>query len=198
MKLLALFIFAAATSFAQVSTHFAADKTTFPDTVSGIPWAAITNYGARGNTAQGVGVSYRGENLKIDIYYYDTLNADWADLPVKQRIEREAAAISDIFRQFTERGDYSNVNIKPSRTVTAGQRAYTHTEIDFTDRQAGELNSHYYLTELNGRILKIRISQKKHVSPRLAEPAFREIADAFSKRAGVKRGGSPRARELIF
>ena len=182
MKHLILFLLTAAMAFAEVSTKITVDGNTLPATVAGIPWIQATNYGARGNPDQGMGVSYRGESMKIDIYVYDSLNPDWAKLPVKQKIKRESESIADIFKQFTDNGDYSNVKMKPMVVVQHGNREFLHTEMDYTDKKAGDLNSHYYLAELNGRILKIRISRQADSDPASAESAFKEIASALAKK----------------
>lgn len=127
-----------------------------------------------------MGVSYRSDAMKIDLYVYDALNSDWAKLPLKEKIKRENDSIPDIFRQLTEKGAYSNVVQKPTDIITIGKRAFLHTELDFTDKDAGDLNSHYYLAELNGRILKIRISRALKSDPAMVRKAFEEIATAVS------------------
>lgn len=180
LRFLLLLTLATTVSLAEVATQISVDGVTLPATASGIPWVQVTNYGGRGNPDQGIGVSYRGEQIKIDLYVYDSLNADWTGLPIKERIEKENQSIATIFAQLTERGDYSNVNIKPVRVTRRGNREFTHTEITFTDKHAGDLNSHYYLSELNGRILKIRISCKADSTPADAEAAFKEIATALA------------------
>jgi hypothetical protein len=182
MKFLALFTLTAVISFAEVSTKITVEGSTLPATVAGIPWIQVTNYGARGNPDQGMSVSYRGDDMKIDIYVYDSLNPDWAKLPIQQKIKRENESIAGIFKQFTDNGDYSNVKMKPMVLVQQGGREFMHTEMNFTDKKAGDLNSHYYLAELNGRILKIRISRQVDSDPASAESAFMEIASALAKK----------------
>ncbi|TSJ79248.1 hypothetical protein [Rariglobus hedericola] len=177
MKILSLLFLAASFASAEVVTQLSVDGTNLPTTVQGIPWIRITNYGGpSGNPDQGIGVSYRSEAMKIDLYVYDSLNSDWAKLPLKEKIQHENKSIPELFNQLTERGDYSNVVIKPSETLRVGNRTFIHTELSFTDKDAGDLNSHYYLAELNGRILKIRISCPLKSDPALVQKAFKEIA----------------------
>lgn len=180
MKILALFFLTASLALASVTTTITVNGRTLPASIQDIPWISATNYGARDNPGQGMGVSYRGESMKIDIYVYDSLNADWAGLPLKERIKRENESILDIFKTLTERGDYSNVKARPRETVKVGNWSFDHTELDFTDKKAGDLNSHYYLAELQGKILKIRISRLADSDPSQAKAAFEEIAAALA------------------
>lgn len=180
MKTFVLFLLTAVLSFAEVTTRIVVDGSTLPATVLGIPWVRLTNYGgASGNPNQGIGISYRGDAIKMDVYVYDSLNSDWAQLPLRERIERENESIPSVFEQMVERGAYSDVKLKPRKTVVFGDREFDHTELDYTDKDAGELNSHYYLSELNGKILKIRISRNIKSEPSLAREAFEEIATSL-------------------
>jgi hypothetical protein len=181
MKILSLLFLTASLASAEVVTQLSVDGTVLPVTVQGIPWIRVTNYGGpSGNPEQGMGVSYRSDAMKIDLYVYDSLNPDWDKLPLKEKIQRENDSIPDIFRQFTERGAYSNVVQKPTDIIKTGNRTFLHTELNFTDKDAGDLNSHYYLAELNGRILKIRISRSLKSDPTLVRKAFEEIAIAIA------------------
>jgi hypothetical protein len=181
MKLPLLFLLTATFAFGEVSTRIIVNGSTLPATVQGIPWIRASNYGGPGgNPDQGIGLSYRGKALKIDIYIYDSLNADWAKLPLPERIKRENESLPAIFKQFTDKGAYSDVKFKPVEKITAANRVYDHTEMDFTDKDAGRLNSHYYLAELNGKILKIRISRAADSDPAAARAAFEEIAAALA------------------
>ena len=180
MKLLALYLLTAVLALADVTTKIIVNGSTLPASIQGIPWIGVTNYGARENPDQGMGVSYRGESMKIDLYVYDSLNSDWDKLPLKERIKRENDSILDIFQKLTERGDYSNVKAKPRETIKVGTWSFDHTELDFTDKQAGDLNSHYYLAELRGKILKIRISRHADSDPAISRAAFQEIAAALA------------------
>jgi len=180
MKFFALYLLTAALSLANVSTKITVNGSTFPASIQNIPWIGATNYGARGNPDLGMGVSYRGESMKIDLYLYDSLNVDWSKLPLKERIKKENESILDIFKQLTESGDYTNVKIKLRETIKAGEWSFAHTELDFTDKNSGDLNSHYYLAELHGKILKIRISSQAGADPAIAKAAFLEIAAALA------------------
>lgn len=181
MKPLLLFLLTTTLAFAEVDTRITVHGSTLPATVQGMPWLRLTNYGGpNGNPDHGVSASYRGDSIKIDIYIYDSLNADWAKLPLKEKIRRENESIPSLFNQLVEKGDYSDVKIKPLATVKAGNRVYDHTEMDFTDKNVGALNSHYYLAELNGKILKIRIFRAAESDPASARAAFEEIATAFA------------------
>ena len=182
MKIVTLLLLTPALLLAEVKTTVTVEGSVLPATIQGMPWVMMTNYAAAdGNGDQGVGASYRGKDIKIDLYIYDSLSAEWAALPLAQRIEKEEGGIDEMFAQLIERGAYSEVNVVKKESITVAKTRFRHIEINFTDTQNGPLNSHYYLSQLNGKVFKIRISSKPSAKPAAVQAAFEEIVGAIYK-----------------
>ncbi len=155
-----------------------------PATVNGIPWVRVTDYGVAENAPeQGVGVSYHGEKMHVDVYVYDCLKAEWKGQSLFERIRKEHEGIDGMFKEMAKMGRFTNYKMVKSDKVDAGGRTFFHTLLEFKERsQNMELYSDYYISEWNGKILKIRISADKYAPRKNTETALEELASVFKKR----------------
>lgn len=182
MKFPILFLLTVSLAFAEVETKVIVEGCMFPAQLHGTSWGMVTNYAeADGDPGLGVGVGYRARDFKVDIYVYDSLNPAWAKLPVRQKIEKEKAAINDIFAAMTNRGVYSNVKVVKDDVVQSAGRVFDHVELDYAEKDNGDQNSHYYLSSLNGKILKIRITHPRTGDPALVPAILDEICKSFQE-----------------
>lgn len=168
-------------AFAEVNTTISVEGMDLPARVQGANWYSLTNYAATDNSpALGVGISYRAELFKVDVYLYETLDDAWAKLTVKERIGKELEGLPGLFKKLEEQGHYSNVKIKPSNIVYSGGIEFTHTELDYVQGEARTLNSHYYLAEVKGKVLKIRISREPSAPKELVNAALDDITRSLA------------------
>ncbi len=182
MKILAVFLFSVSLAFAGVETKIEIGGYTPPASIQGAPWGMLTNYaGLNDDPVLGVGIGYRGNGFKVDLYVYDALRADWADLSIEEKLLKEKESIGDIFKEMTDRGDYSDVKILDSEVITMNGHKFEHIEINFHDRRAGDLNSHYYLSSLNGKVFKVRISRALETPASVVTEAIKEIAQTIKR-----------------
>lgn len=180
-SLTVLSLLTATAAFAEIKTIISVEGLDLPARVQGAEWYALTNYSATDNIPTlGVGISYRAESFKADVYFYETFDQAWAKLPVKERIRKELDGLPGLFKTFEEKGHYSNVKIKPATVVYSGGIAFTHTELDYTQGGDRQLNSHYYIAEVKGKVLKIRISRESTSSPALVNAALDDITRSLA------------------
>lgn len=181
-KSLALLLLTACVASASVTTNIEVEGYRFPERIQNADWGYITNYAALNDAPElGVGIGYRGDGIKIDIYLYDSLKPEWSALSIHEKILKEKETISEIFDHMVKRGEYADVKITSHDAISAGGHEYQHVEIRYHDRKNGDLKSHYYLSDLNGKVLKIRISEQVDHNPPQAAAAFIDIAKSIAK-----------------
>ena len=183
MKIVLFLILTAAIAFADVKTVISVEGVVLPSQILGAGWGRLTNYGANENDAGlGVGIGYRGNEVKVDLYVYETLKPEWAQLPLKDRIQNELDRVPEIFNLMVKQGDYSDVKIKKPDVVRSGLIEFQHVEIDYIEKKSGALNSHYFLSSVNGKVFKVRISRLVSSNPLLVMRALTEITDGIPKK----------------
>lgn len=155
-----------------------------PEAINDNLKTGITNYGKiYKDPSLGIGIGYRGKKSKIDIYIYDTIKPEWKNLSVTEKIKREIDYVDDIFKSMVEAKAYSNYKKLKVDSIEAGGRKYSRVLLEYTEPENNiTYTSDYYLAPLDGKVLKIRISEEKGKDRKSAESAFGQIAKIFTRK----------------
>ena len=151
---------------------------TFPAELGGLPLTGVTDY-ERDEPGLGVGLSYRKDRIKADLYVYS------AGIPVvpagvkSKLMDDHFYQMSGDVVEMERRGVYEGVQILiPEEVVLIGRRPFLHANLRFAF-EGTPMDSHIYLTGLAGRFLKIRFS-----FPESDAQTAREIQRAFLAQLG--------------
>jgi hypothetical protein len=158
----------------------------FPETLAGMVLVEVTDY-EKQTPGLGVGVSYRAEKQKADLYIY---NGGLKHLPdgidsveVQQHFKQ---IIGDIV-EMEKQGHYQNVKIVSFGDKTEiGIQPFLHAEVRFT-QQTEDRISHVYLTVLKNRFLKIRFTyfaSEDESGKRTLEALLKSLGTALAPRPG--------------
>jgi len=126
------------------------------------PWTGSWEY--RGSqdyerAHPGLGASHRfqSEIGWIDVYVYGLKRGDWADGVADPLFGRVFdSAVAEI-RMAEQAGYYREVKLGRVEDVEIGGKAYRHLAMHFSS-DGKPLESHLYLTAVNGQLLKFRMS----------------------------------------
>lgn len=154
---------------------------TFPPSLAGMKLLQVTDYEKEG-PGLGVGLSYRAENAKADLYIYTGGIVRIPEGVDSEEIQKHFKQVTGEVFEMGKRGYYSNVKIAvPIEKTKIGKHLFLHVEIHYTQNESRI--SHIYLTALNNRFLKIRytyLASKPDEGKRIQQLLIKSVNELFS------------------
>ncbi len=107
----------------------------------------------------GLGVSYRFQSDIgwIDVYFYGLERSDWADGVGDAEFGRHFDSAVREIRMAERAGRYQDLKLGEVEDVVIGGKTYRHLAMRLTS-DGRPLESHLYLTGVDGQLLKFRMS----------------------------------------
>jgi hypothetical protein len=162
---------------AAESFHSDALGVTFPGDLGGLPLVTVTDY-EKQQAGLGIGLSYRGDAAKADIYVY---NAGMPSVPagVKSKVMVDHFyAVSNDVVEMERRGRYQNVQVLiPQEETLIGKVKFLHAQMRFT-QDGIPRESHVFLTGMNGQFVKVRFTfpeAQKEAAEKIQRDFFEQL-----------------------
>lgn len=157
---------------------------TFPAKLAGMSLVKVTNY-EEDSPGLGVGLSYRAEKEKADIYIYNNRLTRISDGITSPEIQQHFKDVAVEILEMEKRGQYQNVKIVvPLEKIEVGTQPFLHAEVQFESQDVPRI-SHIYLSALNDNYFKIRytyVASEAEEGKRVLESLLKALGPALSPR----------------
>lgn len=157
---------------------------TFPGKLAGMTLVKVTNYEEE-SPGLGVGLSYRSEKEKADIYIYNNRLTRIADGIGSAEIQQHFKDVAVEILEMEKRGHYRNVKIVvPLEKIQVGSQPFLHAEVQFESQDIPRI-SHIYLSALNDNYFKIRytyVASESEEGKKVLESLLKSLGPALSPR----------------
>lgn len=159
-----------------VFAGFSLNGQEFPDSVAGIEWQGATNFGGAG----GVGVAYKGQAIKTDIYYYIAGDAALKDRSVDERLAAECVQVSSVMDEMVKRGYYSDLQKGEVKDVVSNGLTFVRLEFKYVEKGLPR-HAYVHIAKHNDKLLKVRVTIENSTDQNLVEKALSEASFPFNK-----------------
>jgi hypothetical protein len=129
----------------------------FPELIGDVRLEKVTDY-EKEYPGLGVGVSYRADTFKADVYMYDArlgpIPAGITEPIITKQFEQ---AMGDVYT-LEKRGSYKDLVVQIQKeTAQVGRFPFLHSMMMYTQDNIKRV-SHLYLTGYKGQFIKVRIT----------------------------------------